>query len=238
MAKAAKTTSPVPGFEGFAPGALDFFTELDAHQSRDWFLENKARYEQSIREPLGRLVASLSLAFAARDIPLLGDPKSSLFRINRDVRFSKDKRPYKTNAGAVLTRDGVKQSQGLVYIHIDPAGSFAAAGFYAPEPSDLERFRRRILSAPQAWEAVEATLNAAGLTLSREGMATRLPRGFTADQVGAHAEVIRLKSFIVRRPLPQAELVSPALIDRIVELAAGSQALLEFGWAALARDPF
>ena len=144
MAKKAGTPSPEPGFDGFAPDALDFFTEFVDHQTRDWFLENKERYEQSIREPLGRLVASLSLAFAAHDIPLFGDPKSSLFRINRDVRFSKHKRPYKTNASAVLTSDGTKRSQGLVYIHLAPEGCFAAAGFYALEPDDLEHSRDRL----------------------------------------------------------------------------------------------
>jgi uncharacterized protein (TIGR02453 family) len=236
MAKTVETPSPVRGFEGFSPGALDFFTELDEHQTRDWFLENKARYEKSIREPLARLVASLSLAFAAHDIPLMGDPKSSLFRINRDVRFSKDKRPYKTNASAVLTRDGVKRSQGLVYIHLAPEGCFAAAGFYALESDDLERFRRRIVSSPKAWDAVTTALTAGGLTLSRDDAAARLPRGYTVEQVGANADIIRLKSFIVRRQLKPTELGSPVLIDRVVELATGSQALLKFGWGALAHD--
>ena len=236
MAKSAKTSTGIGAFEGFANGALDFFAELDAHQTRDWFLENKGRYEQLIQTPLGRLVTSLSLAFAAHDIPLSGDPKASLFRINRDVRFSRDKRPYKTNASAVLTRDGTKRSQGLVYIHLAPEGCFAAAGFYALEPDDLERFRRKIVTSPKAWIAVEEALATGGLTLSRDDAAVRLPRGYTVEQVGANADVIRLKSFIVSRPLTTADLASSALIDRIVALAAGSQALLDFGWGALARD--
>jgi uncharacterized protein (DUF2461 family) len=83
---------------------------------------------------------------------------------------------------------------------------------------------------------VEEALTAGGLTLSRDNAAVRLPRGYTAEQVGARADVIRLKSFIVSRPLAPAELGSSTLIERIVELADRSQALLEFGWAALARD--
>lgn len=234
MPKTTKAPMSVRGFEGFAPGALDFFTELDAHQTRDWFLEHKARYEQTIRDPLGRLVGSLSLAFAAQDIPLTGDPVKSLFRIHRDVRFSKDKRPYKTNASAVLTRDGTKQSQGLVYIQLGPEGGFAAAGFYALEPDDLERFRRRILAAPDRWTAAEDALAANGLALSRDHGALRLPRGYHKDEVGALEDVIRLKSFTVSMPLDRADIVSPELVDKVAGFAARALPLLRFGWSALA----
>lgn len=223
---------PAP-FDGFAPHALDFFTELDANQNRDWFLANKARYEATIRDPLAQLVGSLTLAFAVHDIPLMGDPKTSLFRINRDVRFAHDKRPYKTNASAVLTRDGTKHAQGLLYIQLGPDECFAAAGFYAIEPDDLERFRRRILAHPDRWDAVERALAKDGLTLMRDNATVRLPRGYDAEQVGALADVIRLKSFIVSVPLDADDLTSPGLIDRITALATSALPLLEFGWAAL-----
>ena len=84
----------------------------EAEQNRDWFAENKERYDLAVAAPLASLVMSLSLAMAANELPLTGEPKSSIFRIHRDVRFSKDKRPYKTTASFVLTRDGTKKSRG------------------------------------------------------------------------------------------------------------------------------
>ena len=235
MPPSAKPLPELLPFEGFAPDALDFFTELDAHQTCDWFLENKQRYETTIHQPLGALVASLSLAFAAHDTPLLGDPKASLFRINRDVRFSHDKRPYKTNASAVLTRDGTKRSQGLIYMQFGPDECFAAAGFYALEPDQLDAFRRHVLARSDQWSHVEAALAAKGMALSRDDIAVRLPRGFDAASVGELGETIRLKSFIVRMPLTRQQIGSSDLVDDIVAMTQGIIPLLEFGWAALRK---
>ena len=233
MARTVKPSpDPVP-FEGFAPNALDFFTELDAHQTRDWFIENKRRYESSIHQPLGTLVTSLSLAFAAHDIPLMGDPKTSLFRINRDVRFSHDKRPYKTNASAVLTRDGTKRSQGLVYIQLGPDECFAAAGFYALEPNQLEAFRRHVLAHSEQWSRAVAALSAGGMELSHDDATVRLPRGFDTASVGELSDTIRLKSFVVRMPLTRRQIESSDGIEDIVDMARAALPLLEFGWAAL-----
>lgn len=234
MARSIKTMEEPGPFEGFAPRALDFFNELEAHQTRDWFLANKDRYERLIREPLGQLVGSVALAFAVHDVPLTGDAKTSLFRINRDVRFSNDKRPYKTNASAVLTRDGIKRSQGLVYIHLAPDECFVAAGFYQLEPEQLEAFRRRILDRRKDWYAVTAALDDAGLSLSRDGAMIRLPRGYDADTVGDLADDIRLKSFVVTQPIDRAAIETPELIDTIVALAQMVEPLLHFGWSALA----
>jgi uncharacterized protein (TIGR02453 family) len=233
MTHPSDPSAPPEGFTGFAPHALDFFRELDANQSRDWFHTHKDRYEQTIRDPLGRLVGSLSFAFAAHDIPLSGDAKTSLFRINRDIRFAKDKRPYKTNASAVLSRDGTKRSQGLLYLQFGPEDCFAAAGFYALEPAELERLRRRILAEPDRWRDVEAALAAADLDLMRDDVAVRTPRGFDTEAMGDLAPVVRLKSFIVKRALAADEIRSNDLLDRLVVFAQAAQPLLRFGWAAL-----
>ncbi len=131
MVKASTAQVPVGPFTGFGPEALTFFTALAAHQDRDWFAANKAVYDAHVRRPMEALVESLAVAFAAHDIPLTGAAKSSVFRIHRDVRFAKDKSPYKTHAGAVLSRDGTKGGVGILYIHVggDEVG-FTAVGFY------------------------------------------------------------------------------------------------------------
>ena len=91
--------APPPPFTGFGPEALGFLRDLAREQDRAWFLANKDRYEATIRAPMASLVAALSNVLAARRIPLRGDPQRAMFRIQRDVRFSRDKRPYKTLRG-------------------------------------------------------------------------------------------------------------------------------------------
>src|SRR5271169_6646321 len=95
-------------FQGFGPKALPFLKALGFHQNKEWFEANRATYEDDLHTPVGELVEDLSAAFTKAKIPLRGDRKTSVFRIHRDVRFAKDKSPYKTNVGAVLTRGGGK----------------------------------------------------------------------------------------------------------------------------------
>jgi len=90
-------------FNGVGKRALPFFKALAFHQTKDWFEANRAIYEEDVKAPLGALAEDLGAALAKANIPIKGD-KKSLFRIHRDVRFSKDKSPYKTNAGLALTR--------------------------------------------------------------------------------------------------------------------------------------
>ena len=120
--------NPPPAFRGFSAKAFAFLKDLADNQDREWFEAHKPIYEREVKEPLARLVVSLGQARAAKNIDRCCDPKRAIFRIHRDVRFSKDKKPYKTNAGATLTRDGEKRSPGVLYIHVDPEGSFAASG--------------------------------------------------------------------------------------------------------------
>ena len=135
------------------------------------------------------LVAAVSDALAARRIPLRGDPQRAMFRIQRDVHFSRDKRPYKTHAGATLTRDGGRLSPGLLYIHIDPEGCFTAAGFWQPEPAALDAIRRAIAGKPAQFKRA---LSAQGLALSPdEDALKRPPRGHEAVEDPVLHEALR-----------------------------------------------
>lgn len=109
-------------FPGFAAADLAFLSGLAAHNDRDWFTANRAPYDDRLKPALSALIEATSAACASRGVPLAGDGKKSLFRIHRDVRFSKDKRPYKTHVSATLTRDGAKMSPGMMYVHIEPEG--------------------------------------------------------------------------------------------------------------------
>jgi uncharacterized protein (TIGR02453 family) len=220
-------------FTGFGPKALAFFTALKFHQDRAWFEENKALYQSDVLDPMVGLLDDLSEAFAARKILLRAEGRRSIFRIYRDVRFSKDKSPYKTHCGATLTRFGGKLDQGLIYLHIDPEGCFVAAGFHMLAPAELGKFRQAIAARPAKLQAMEKALAKGKLQLSTEYQLTRTPRGFEALKGGPLDSVIRLKSFLVEEPLSEAQIRSPKLTDRVVEFTLRARPLLDFGWAAL-----
>ena len=234
MARAKAAADPPAGFSGFGRDVSSFFEQLAANQNREWFEAHRETYEQAVRAPLAALVDALAFAFEAHGIALTGSAKTSLFRINRDVRFSKDKSPYKTNAGAVLSRDGTKQGTGVLYVQVGGAeSSFMALGFYGPEPDDLDALRQAIVASPKAWAKTEAALQKAGLALSREHALSRVPKGFEAHAGSKLADVLRLKSLVVRRPIEPDMLFTPGLIDEVIGFARAGEELLSFGRNAI-----
>lgn len=235
MPKTAPKSAPVPpsAFAGFGPRALDFFKALAFHQDKGWFAENRVIHDDEVRRPFGLLIADLSAAFADEGLPLRGDPKTSLFRLHRDTRFAKDKKPFKTNAGAVLSRDGTKRAQGFLYVHLDPEGCFAAAGFYRPEPDEVLALRRRIADRPQDFRQMAGSLGGAGLDLAAAETLTRLPKGFEELADPEIGSAIRLKSLLVREAIPAETVFRPDLRDRLVAFALRAEPLLRFGWRAL-----
>lgn len=220
-------------FAGFGPNALPFFKGLAFHQNRDWFEENRAIYEAEARQPMIALIEDLAEAFAAAKVPLTGDGKRSIFRLNRDIRFSKDKSPYKTHMGAVMTRSGDKKDQGLLYMHFDPEGCFVAAGFYMPEPPQLLALRNSIKRKPKQFDAMVAALAKGKLALSEEHLMTRLPRGFEEFKGGPLDGPLRLKSFIVHEAVSDKDVLKSAFAKKVSDFAVRSRPLLEFGWTAL-----
>jgi len=119
-------------FEGFGEKAIPFLKALDFHQSREWFHENRDLFEHELKEPLGDLVEILTDRFAVEGLGLKGDRKKSLFRINRDVRFSKDKRPYNTHLSAILSPDGSKMEQGVFFLYFGLDRCFAGLAWWQP----------------------------------------------------------------------------------------------------------
>ena len=223
-----------PPFEGFDDDAFALLRGIAAHQSREWFLAHKAAYEAEVRDPMAALAVALACELMARGLPFRGDARRSVFRVHRDVRFSKDKRPYKTHIGAALTRDGNKMSPGVLYIHVEPEGCFAAAGFYRPEPAKLGAIRSRIVDHAPAYRRALAAMARHGLVLAPdEDSLKRLPRGFDGATDADLVEALRRRSFIVRLPLSMADVADGGLVARLADFAAAARPLLEFGWAAV-----
>jgi uncharacterized protein (TIGR02453 family) len=225
-------TAATTGFAGFRPAAFAFLTDLRDHNDPAWFKPRKTLYETEVLTPFHDLIVAVGEAVGQAGLPLIGDPRRGIFRIYRDVRFSPDKRLYKTHAGAVLTRSGGRRDPGVLYIHVAP-GESMAAGFWHPEPALLGRLRRSVLGDPDAFLAIAGRLAAASCPLSTDERLSRPPRGFEAAKGTAVAEYVGWKSFTAHRMLSDAEMQSPALVDRIVDFAHTVLPLLEWGWAAV-----
>ena len=224
--------SSPPPFQGFKPSATRFFKDLAVNQNKAWFNAHKAEYEQHVKAPLGALVLAVTERLAPSNLPLIGDPKRSLFRIHRDVRFSIDKSPYKTNASAVLSVNGSKTAQGLIYFQLGADETFVAAGFYMPMPNDLKLLRVGMVQDPEGWLSVRKGLKKQGLALMTEGALVRLPKGFESAPTAVHDD-LRLKSWAVSKRIPLAMARSPELVNAIAWLALSCADLLEFGWTSL-----
>ncbi|HEV7226996.1 DUF2461 domain-containing protein [Brevundimonas sp.] len=241
-------------FAGFTSRDLAFLADLRANNDRDWFAAHRAAYDDGLKPALGALIAALSAEFAARGVPLSGDPRASQFRLHRDTRFSKDKRPYKTHVSATLTRvkpDGShdRMAPGMAYVHIEPAapgpdpdalhddphghGPFAAAGFYLDERPHIDAVRAAIAADPAGWGRVETSLAAAGLRLDPGAPVKRMPKGFEDHAGGALEPALKRTRWIVSRPLTDAEVRSPDLPRLIADFVASARPLLDFGWKAL-----
>jgi uncharacterized protein (TIGR02453 family) len=226
------TTASV-AFPGFRPAAFRFLKELSDHNDPDWFRPRKALYEAEVLAPLRHLVVAVGAALEEAGVPLIGDPRRGIFRIYRDVRFSPDKRLYKTHAGAVLTRSGGKRDPGLLYLHVAPGESMVAAGFWHPEPLHLSRLRRAIQDDPDGFLAIAEPLAAAGHPIASDTRLSRPPRGFEAAKGGAVADYLCWKSFTAHALLGDDEMQSPALVGRIVGFARLALPFLEWGWTAI-----
>jgi uncharacterized protein (TIGR02453 family) len=179
-----------------------YLAELDENNQRAWFVMNKPRYD-ILRAEFLELTTRLITGIARFDPAIAAcNPKKALFRINRDLRFSRDPKPYKTHFSAAITASGLKKpSQGggpAYYFHVDEKGQLLiAGGEYLPPPDRLRQIRRQVIADADGFSAVlkNRKLRAAFGDLQQEGRLTRPPKGFDADT--PHADYVRHKSFIV-----------------------------------------
>lgn len=222
-----------PPFPGFRPEAFAFLRDLTAHNDRDWFKPRKEIYEDEVLWPFRCLVADVTRRAQARQIPFSGDPAHAIFRIYRDVRFSPDKRPYKTHAGAFLTRTGEREvHSGGFYIHLEPGNCFLSAGYWRPDTRLLRQWRARMAADPAPFLDVAEQLHEAGLDLSCDGATLkRMPPGYDVDAEAPIAPYMRWKSFLATRAVPDAALQAAAFSELVVDTMAAVLPLVTYGWA-------
>ncbi len=226
-----------PPFPGLTDAGLQFLRDLRQNNDRAWFKERKPTFEDEVRDPVRCLVADFAREAAHAGLPLTGDPKRSLFRIYRDTRFSKDKQPYKTHVGVVLSRSGGKKDPGGVYVHVEPGDTFVAGGYWAPEPPLLRRWRSRMAEEPGEWLEVVARLEGAGLTVAPRASLKRMPRGFEGEADSDVAGWLKAKGIVARRDFHDEALQTPSFTGEVVAAARQMLPLLEYGWDLLDAVP-
>lgn len=213
-----------------APSTLAFLRSLAKHNDRAWFEENRDRYEKA-KADAETLVGYVIQRLARTDADIEGQlPKKCLFRIHRDVRFAKDKSPYKTHFGAYLAKGGKKSDLAGYYLHLEPGASFAAGGLWMPMPPALAKVRQEI---DYCYEEFRTLLAASpfrkrfgDLRLDDEVRLTRMPKGYEADNPAAG--YLRLKGFIASCPLPDAILTSENASKAISDAFGALTPLIRF----------
>lgn len=188
---------------------LQFFAALKENNNREWFQENRKKYEAAKAE-MESVVAKILPGLIKAD-PSIGmlAPKDCMFRINRDIRFSADKSPYKTNMGAFMARGGRKSRFPGYYLHIEPGACFLAGGVYAPEPGDLKSIRSEIyFNSAEFLKIINGrTFKSQFGTLADWGKMVRPPKDFPADF--PHIDLLKYKSYSVAQGLTDKQVTSP-----------------------------
>ena len=208
----------------FGTEALDFLRGLARHNAKPWFEAHRADYEQHVKQPLADLVQEMDLRLAGFAPEIVGDPKRSMFRLNRDIRFSRDKSPYKTHVACWFFHGGGSSKVGReahgggagFYFHLQPGASFVGGGCWMPPRPALHRFRVAIAADPRKFERVvlAPSLRRRFGDLSEEETLKRVPRGYDADHPAARW--LRHQSFTAGRSLTDAQ-VTGARLTAILE---------------------
>jgi uncharacterized protein (TIGR02453 family) len=214
-------------FRGFGPGSLIFLRALSRNNRREWFEAHRDSYLSELVEPMKALVEELDVRFAILAPEFVGDPRRSLFRIYRDVRFSKDKTPYKTHAALWMYHRAPGRGVGKeidggagFYLHLEPGSSLVAGGLWMPPRASLAKVRARFDEDLPGWEramrGAAFTRRFGGLTDDEPGvLLKRLPRGYSE---GHPAERwLRFNSFTVSRTYTDAEMLARGMVDRAMK---------------------
>jgi uncharacterized protein (TIGR02453 family) len=229
MPKAERETAS--RFAGFADREGRFFRRLAKHQSREWFTQHRAEYDEGWHAPMLALLNELRERLAPRyRREELAAPK--VFRIHRDVRFSKDKAPYKTHIGGYLALAGTgagPSAAAALYFHVAADEVFAAAGQYMMDGEQLKRFRAALVDAKRGKQlgALLGKLARAKFAVGSHEQLQRVPRGY--DPEHPRADLLRRKGLIVSFPTPsRALLTSRKLVDSLASHATSTVPLVEW----------
>lgn len=219
----------------FKPAFFSFLRQLRKNNDREWFVAHQESYERDVRDPALRFIASFAAPLRRLSTHLVADPRpagGSLFRLHRDVRFAKDKRPYKTHVGIHFRHERAEhlQAPGL-YLHLEPGDVFAGVGIWRPDGAALSDVREAIVASPAAWRrAVAGRAFARRWALSGETL-VRVPRGY--DPGHPLADDLRRKDFVAITGFGERDACSADFPARLVEAWKAGLPFLRFLTRAL-----
>jgi uncharacterized protein (TIGR02453 family) len=211
---------------GFTPATLTFLRGLKRNNRRDWFQAHRGEFEAHVREPMIAIIERLAVDFRSFAPELIATPKSSLYRIYRDTRFSENKAPYKTHVAAVFPTRGLEKHEGAgLYFHVSPTEVWIGGGMYAPQTPQLHAVREHIAANVKRLRTlVESPAFRRQVGRLEGERLQRVPRGFPRDHEAA--EFLKYRQFLAGRELPPAFAVSPrfyptllAVFRRVAPLA-------------------
>ncbi len=217
-------------FSGFSPSLVKFLTQLRRNNNREWFQENKHRYESVVLEPALQFISAMDEHLARFAPHFVAIPKrmgGSLMRVYRDTRFSKDKTPYKTNVGIQFRHElGRDVHAPGYYFHIDPDQIFLGVGMWHPASDALARIRDAIVDNPGAWKrarghkAFRARFELRGESLARP------PRGYDKDH--RCIEDLKRKDFIAVMTLTHAQIRDRSVVRNVAGLYKSATPFMRF----------
>ena len=214
----------------FTHGLFDFFGELDLNNDREWFKDQRERYLRDVRDPIVKFITDFAPRLSGISFSFTADPRlvgGSMFRIHRDVRFSKDKSPYKTNAGIQFRheRAGDAHAPGF-YLHLKPGDSGAAAGIWKPGRDELAKVRGAIAISPSRWrDATSRDEFKHRWDVSGESL-VRAPRGFDPEHPAI--DEIKRKDFIAWASFTDDEICSPDFLDEYTDACYSVSPMVEY----------
>ena len=209
---------------------LKFLRDLKKNNNKPWFDAHRKEYE-SAKSDFNVFIQSVIDKHGKSDPTIKSiNAKDCMFRINRDIRFSKDKSPYKTNMGAYINRGGKKSLFGGYYFHCEPGKAFVGGGLWMPMPPELNKVRQEIDYNFAAFKKIISSKKFKsvykGLSRDAEYVLTRVPKGYEADNPAA--EYLKMKSFVALTSLKDSDLTSKDLIKKTTAAFEALRPLLEF----------
>src|SRR5262249_15623021 len=214
----------------FTPRFFEFFEELGRNNNREWFQRNKDRYESDVREPMLSFIGEIAPRLRKLSKYYVADPRpngGSMFRIYRNLRFSKDKTPYKTSAAAAIHHSG---SPGwpspAFYVSLSPQEIFGGVGMWHPDPDAARKVRDAIVAKPGEWKkAIGSRAFASRFELLGDSL-SRPPRGYDPD----HPLVtdLKRKSFVAGTNFTRKDACSPRFVDQFSDACVASAPFVKF----------
>ncbi len=209
---------------------IKFLKDLKKNNTKEWFDVNRKIYEAAKADFLNLTEAVLK-AIVAKDETLSHlDPKKCVFRINRDVRFSKDKSPYKTNMGMSISKGGKSAMSAGYYFHLEPGACFIGGGIYMPMPDEVKKIRQEIDYNWDEFKKIITTKKFAtvfgDITKSAEFSLVRPPKGY--DENNPAIDYIKLKSWTATTPIMDIDLTEKQLANKIVAVFETMKPLIDF----------